>query len=51
VTQMEAFKPCQSRMGSLLCEMEKPILAHLPGHRALLPPIAASCQQFKVRNH
>jgi hypothetical protein len=51
VTEMEAFKPCQSRAGRFFCKMEKPILAHLPGHCALLPSIAASRQQFKVRNH
>jgi TIR domain len=50
VTEMEAFKPCQRRAGCLLCEIEEPILAQLPGQRALLPSIAASRQQFKVRN-
>jgi Carbohydrate-selective porin, OprB family len=51
VTQMEAFKPCQSRAGCLLGEVEEPIVAHLPGHRALLPSIAAPRQPFKVRNY
>jgi hypothetical protein len=44
MTQMEAPKPVQSRMRNLLSEMNEPILAHFPGHRALLPPIAAARQ-------
>ena len=44
MTQMEASKPFQSRVRNLLGEMEEPILAHFPGHRALLPSIAASRQ-------
>jgi hypothetical protein len=44
MTQMEASKPCQSRMRNLLGEMEEPILAHFPGHRALFPSVAAARQ-------
>ena len=44
MTQMEAPKPFQSRVRNLLGEMDEPILAHFPGHCALLPPIAASRQ-------
>jgi len=44
MTQMEASKPFQSRVRNLLGEMEEPILAHFPGHRVLLPSIAASRQ-------
>jgi hypothetical protein len=51
VTPMAAFKPGQSRVGRLLGAMEEPILAHLPGHRALLPSMAASRQPFNVRHH
>jgi hypothetical protein len=51
MTQVEASKPCQSRMSTLLGEMEEPILAHCPGHRALLPPIAAAYQSVKRGEH
>ena len=44
MTQMEACKPFQGRVRNLLGEMEEPILAHFPGHRALLPTIAAARQ-------
>jgi len=44
VTQMKRFKPFQSRVRNLLGEMDEPILTHFPGHRALLPPIAAARQ-------
>jgi hypothetical protein len=44
MTQMEPPIPLQSRVRNLFGEMEEPILAHFPGHRALLPPIAASRQ-------
>ena len=51
MTQMEAFKPCQSCAGNLLCKLEELILMHFSDYRALRPSIAASRQQFKVRNH
>ncbi len=51
MTQMEAPKPFQSRAGNLLSEVEEPVLAHFPGHRALLPSIAAACQSCKIRDH
>jgi hypothetical protein len=48
---MEMLKHCQSCAGNLLCKLEELTQAHFSGYRALLPSIAASRQQFKVRNY
>jgi hypothetical protein len=51
MTQMAASKPFQSRVRNLLGAMEEPILAHFPGHRALLPTLAAACQSCNIGDH